>query len=55
MQRRLNCTDDIWLERVEDIMYFETDPNLSSDRILEFGRDLRASLLPEPARVCGGP
>ena len=43
MQRRLNCTDDIWLERVEDIMYFETDPNLSSDRILEFGRDLRAS------------
>jgi len=43
MQRRLNCTDDIWLERVEDIMYFETDPNLSSDLILEFGRDLRAS------------
>jgi len=43
MQRRLSCTDDIWLERVEDIMYFETDPNLSSDLILEFGRDLRAS------------
>jgi tetratricopeptide (TPR) repeat protein len=43
MKRRLNCTDDIWLERVEDIMYFETDPNLSSDRILEFGRDLRAA------------
>ena len=43
MQRRLNCTDDIWLERVEDIMYFETDPNLSPDRILEFGRDLRES------------
>ena len=43
MKRRLNCTDDIWLERVEDIMYFETDPNLSSDLILEFGRDLRSS------------
>jgi tetratricopeptide (TPR) repeat protein len=43
MKRRLNCTDDIWLERVEDIMYFETDPNLSSDRVLEFGRLLRES------------
>jgi hypothetical protein len=31
-------TDDTWLERVEDIMYFETDPNLSMDLILEFGR-----------------
>jgi radical SAM superfamily enzyme YgiQ (UPF0313 family) len=43
MKQRLNCTDDIWLDRVEDIMYFETDPNLSSDLILEFGRDLRES------------
>jgi len=43
MKRRLKVTDDIWLERVEDIMYFETDPNLSSDRILEFGRVLRES------------
>ena len=43
MKRRLNCTDDIWLERVEDIMYFETDPTLSSDLILEYGRLLRES------------
>jgi len=37
-KRRCNVTDDTWLERVEDIMYFETDPNLSMDLILEFGR-----------------
>ena len=42
-KRRCNVTDDTWLERVEDIMYFETDPNLSMDLILEFGRRLRES------------
>jgi len=31
LQARCNVTDDTWLERVEDIMYFETDPNLSMD------------------------
>jgi len=40
-KRRSRLTDDIWLERVEDIMYFETDPALSAERILEFGRRLR--------------
>jgi len=42
-KRRRHVTDDIWLKRVEDIMYFETDPNLSADRIIEFGRMLRKS------------
>ncbi len=42
-KRRSHATDDIWLKRVEDIMYFETDPNLSAERILEFGRMLRES------------
>jgi radical SAM superfamily enzyme YgiQ (UPF0313 family) len=36
-------SDDIWLRRVEDIMYFETDPDLSAELILEFGRRLRES------------
>jgi tetratricopeptide (TPR) repeat protein len=40
-KRRSRLTDDIWLERVEDIMYFETDPELPAARILEFGRRLR--------------
>jgi radical SAM superfamily enzyme YgiQ (UPF0313 family) len=43
MQRRLKCTDDIWLKRVEDIMYFETDPALSQEQVLEYGRILRAA------------
>jgi len=42
-KRRSSVTDDIWLERVEDILYFETDPHLSVDLILEFGRRLRES------------
>ncbi|MFO7707521.1 MAG: cobalamin-dependent protein [Desulfobacterales bacterium] len=43
VKRRLGWTDDMWLERVEDILYFETDPALSADRVLEFGRVLRES------------
>ncbi len=41
MKRRLKATDEIWLERVEDIMYFETDPALSAEQVLEYGRLLR--------------
>ena len=35
-------TDDIWLARREDIFYWETDPDLSRERVLDFGRRLRA-------------
>ena len=38
---RLNLTDDIWLERVEDILYFEKDPLLTQEMILDFGKQLR--------------
>ena len=41
-QRRTKVGDDIWLEKIEDIMYFETDPRLSQDMILAFGQRLRA-------------
>jgi radical SAM superfamily enzyme YgiQ (UPF0313 family) len=41
MKRRLKLTDDIWLERVEDIMYFETDPGLSVEEVREYGSALR--------------
>jgi anaerobic magnesium-protoporphyrin IX monomethyl ester cyclase len=40
-RRRFKLTDDIWLNRREDIMYFETDSSLSRDLILTFGRKLR--------------
>ena len=49
-KQRSNVTDDIWLNRIEDIMYFETDPELTRDMILGFGQKLRSSFfenLPE--------
>jgi anaerobic magnesium-protoporphyrin IX monomethyl ester cyclase len=45
--------DDIWLERREDILSFEHDPDLDQERVLGFGRQLRSTYhqwLPEFAR-----
>ena len=36
-------TDDIWLRKIEDILYFETDPSLTEEMILSFGRALRSA------------
>lgn len=50
MLHRMNATEDLWLDRIEDLMYFETDPDLTREKILEWGRRLRASFqnhLPE--------
>ena len=41
-KQRKKLNDDIWLKRIEDIMYFESDPRLSQDMILSFGRKLRS-------------
>ena len=46
----MQVDDDIWLERVEDILYFENDPELSKELVLSFGRRLRSDFyrhLPE--------
>ena len=40
-KKRFKLSDDIWLNRIEDIMYFETDAALSRDLILAFGHKLR--------------
>lgn len=40
-KRRSGTDDDIWLRRIEDIMYFETDPRLDQQMILDFGKTLR--------------
>lgn len=40
-KKKSGNNDDIWLRRVEDIMYFETDSNLNSNDILAFGKILR--------------
>lgn len=42
-QKRTKLGDDIWAEKIEDIMYFETDRRLSRDMILDFGRRLRSA------------
>jgi anaerobic magnesium-protoporphyrin IX monomethyl ester cyclase len=41
-KRRTTLDDNVWLNRIEDIMYFESDPLLSQDMILEFGQRLRS-------------
>jgi len=49
-KKRMKVTDDIWLERVEDILYFESDPDLTRKMILDFGNRLRTDFyqhLPE--------
>ena len=49
-KQRAGVTDDIWLERIEDILYFETDDKLSQQTVLDFGRKLREgyfALLPQ--------
>ncbi len=40
-KERAAVEDDIWLERIEDILYFETDDRLSQHQVIGFGRRLR--------------
>ncbi len=50
--KRSGQTDDIWLQRTEDIPYFEIDPDLSRSAVMEFGQRLRDAFyerLPEYA------
>jgi len=42
-KKATGTTDDIWLERIEDIMYFETDPSLTREQVLGYGEMLRES------------
>ena len=39
--RQTGQTDDIWLDPIEDILYFETDPNLDQEMVMGFGQALR--------------
>lgn len=39
--KRNKAGDDIWLKKIEDIMYFETDSKLSKEKILSYGNKLR--------------
>ncbi|MBW2094898.1 MAG: radical SAM protein [Deltaproteobacteria bacterium] len=49
-KKTTGATDDLWLEKIEDIMYFETDAGLTQEQVLAYGKMLRESFyraLPE--------
>jgi radical SAM superfamily enzyme YgiQ (UPF0313 family) len=41
LREKSGISDDIWLNKIEGIMYFETAPNLTQEDILAFGKRLR--------------
>ena len=43
LKKRHGITDDIWLKKMEGIMYFETDSTMNDDLLLAFGKKLRAA------------
>ena len=42
-EKKIKLGDNIWLNRIEDIIYYETDPQLSQELILDFGKKLRSN------------
>ncbi|BBD09034.1 B12-binding domain-containing radical SAM protein [Desulfovibrio ferrophilus] len=51
-KQQTGATDDIWLERIEDIKYFQTDETLDLETVERFGNRLRSEYgvrLPEYA------
>jgi len=43
LKKRHGIKEDLWLKKMEGIMYFETDPALNDDLILAFGKKLRTA------------
>lgn len=41
--KRCGNKEDLWLQKIEDVMYFETDDSLNQEMILNFGQMLRDS------------
>ena len=41
--KETRITDEIWLNRIEGVLHYETDPRLSEEKILEFGRRFRTT------------
>jgi len=40
-QKRTGNSDEIWRQRIEDIMYFETVPEMNAETVMAFGNRLR--------------
>jgi anaerobic magnesium-protoporphyrin IX monomethyl ester cyclase len=43
LTKRHGITEDIWLKRIEGMMYFETDSTMNDELILAFGKKLRTA------------
>ena len=43
MKKKQGITEDIWLKKMEGIMYFETDPSMNDELILGFGKKMRTA------------
>jgi radical SAM superfamily enzyme YgiQ (UPF0313 family) len=43
LKKRHGITEDVWLKKMEGIMYFETDSTMNDDLILAFGKKLRTA------------
>ncbi len=46
-QQKTKIGDDLWLKRIEDITYFETDERLPKDKVFAFGERLRTAFYKE--------
>jgi len=42
-KKKSKLSEDIWLNRIEDIKYFETDAKLSREAVISFGKILRTT------------
>ena len=52
-KQRSNLTDEVWLRQIEDIMYFETNPDMSQEMVLAFGEKLRTEYYRNLPRFVG--
>jgi tetratricopeptide (TPR) repeat protein len=43
LTKKRGITDDVWLKKMEGIMYFEGDPSMNDEIILAFGKKLRTT------------
>jgi len=43
LKKSHGITEDVWLKKIEGIMYFEIDPDMNDDLILAFGKKLRTA------------
>ncbi|MBW2107082.1 MAG: radical SAM protein [Deltaproteobacteria bacterium] len=43
-QKAHHLTDDIWLKRIEGLPYFETDPGLTKEMVMAFGKTIRQAV-----------